>query len=353
MSVSVAVLEKEFTEVDPLVANAIDSQYIGSKNNKLFPDINLSVSLAKLVQKHVNAIKSSRQNSTSSSPSSSQASPVRVLDIGCSVGRTTIEMSRYFDQVIGIDFSTRFIRIGKQLVEKNKLQYNVPVEGELTAFKRIQLQLLPEPTASTAANSNSGSSSSGSSPDAISNMKISASAISASIPVSIAVTASDLKKKIDFSQTDCCNIDRTKFSDFDCIVISGGLDRMYSPDQLLSNIHKYFSDKSNTVGVLVVALASHWDEAFTPKSSWIGGVKDAGESIDTSAGLDKLLLPHFHRVSNKQIYGNGDDKNDSTDQNFDYEVDLSSSSVDLYEYSRVTARTFQVNVVQVSTWVRK
>ena len=33
----------------------------------------------------------------------------RALDIGCAVGRTTIELATLFDEVIGIDLSNAFI----------------------------------------------------------------------------------------------------------------------------------------------------------------------------------------------------------------------------------------------------
>ena len=33
----------------------------------------------------------------------------RALDLGCAVGRSSFELGRHFDEVVGIDFSGRFI----------------------------------------------------------------------------------------------------------------------------------------------------------------------------------------------------------------------------------------------------
>lgn len=34
---------------------------------------------------------------------------LRALDLGCATGRTSYELSRCFDKVIGLDYSARFI----------------------------------------------------------------------------------------------------------------------------------------------------------------------------------------------------------------------------------------------------
>src|SRR5579862_4749942 len=42
----------------------------------------------------------------------------RALDLGCAVGRSSLELGRYFDEVVGIDFSDRFIAAAKQMQEQ-------------------------------------------------------------------------------------------------------------------------------------------------------------------------------------------------------------------------------------------
>ena len=41
----------------------------------------------------------------------------KALDLGCAVGRATFELAREFNEVTGLDFSARFIRIGVELKE--------------------------------------------------------------------------------------------------------------------------------------------------------------------------------------------------------------------------------------------
>src|SRR5580698_5080050 len=39
----------------------------------------------------------------------------RALDLGCAVGRSSLELARHFDDVLGIDFSTRFVSEAKRM----------------------------------------------------------------------------------------------------------------------------------------------------------------------------------------------------------------------------------------------
>jgi 2-polyprenyl-3-methyl-5-hydroxy-6-metoxy-1,4-benzoquinol methylase len=36
---------------------------------------------------------------------------LRALDLGCAVGRSSFELTRYFDRVVGLDYSARFIQV--------------------------------------------------------------------------------------------------------------------------------------------------------------------------------------------------------------------------------------------------
>ena len=53
-----------------------------------------------------------------------QGKPQRsALDLGCAVGRTSFELATCFDQVTGIDFSSRFIDIANRLKERGRIGY--------------------------------------------------------------------------------------------------------------------------------------------------------------------------------------------------------------------------------------
>jgi SAM-dependent methyltransferase len=54
------------------------------------------------------------------------------LDIGCSVGRLTLELTKTHDHVIGMDTSITFIRKAREIVQSKRLDFNLIVEGNLT-----------------------------------------------------------------------------------------------------------------------------------------------------------------------------------------------------------------------------
>lgn len=60
----------------------------------------------------------------------------RALDLGCAVGRSAFEMTKWADQVIGIDFSEAFVRQAQQLAEDKNPTYQVKEEASL--FKTLQ-----------------------------------------------------------------------------------------------------------------------------------------------------------------------------------------------------------------------
>ena len=52
----------------------------------------------------------------------------RALDLGCAVGRTSIDLADYFDEVIGLDFSAAFIKAAQQALTENYEQVNNKVK---------------------------------------------------------------------------------------------------------------------------------------------------------------------------------------------------------------------------------
>ncbi|MFH2093493.1 MAG: methyltransferase domain-containing protein [Pseudomonadota bacterium] len=60
------------------------------------------------------------------------------LDIGCSVGRLTFEMSPTHDQVIGIDTSRSFIQKARQLLNRKRLDFELIIEGQITENRSIE-----------------------------------------------------------------------------------------------------------------------------------------------------------------------------------------------------------------------
>lgn len=61
------------------------------------------------------------------------------LDIGCSVGRLTFEMSKSHSHAVGIDTSRSFVTAARQLAEKQHLEFEMIVEGHITESRTSPL----------------------------------------------------------------------------------------------------------------------------------------------------------------------------------------------------------------------
>lgn len=173
----------------------------------------------------------------------------RLLDVGCSVGRSTFELARYFDECVGLDQSARFIRSAVQLQDDEVVRYTVPVEGELKSFHETSLE---------------------------------------------AHGLDDLADKCTFMQNDACNLDPKKFGKFDVVVAANLVEKLYAPKDFLANVHNFVEDG----GLLVVSSTYNWDEDVTPAENWVGGFKHggSGESVFSTQGLSDLLSQNFRLV---------------------------------------------------------
>lgn len=61
------------------------------------------------------------------------------LDIGCSVGRLSFELSQTHSRVIGIDTSLSFIRKARELLQRKYLAFDLILEGHLTEARSCPL----------------------------------------------------------------------------------------------------------------------------------------------------------------------------------------------------------------------
>lgn len=175
----------------------------------------------------------------------------KALDLGCASGRASFELARYFDEVLGIDFSVRFIDQGVQIGREGLLHYTLVDEGDLRIFKTRTLAEL----------------------------------------------GLDGVRLPDFAQGDACNL-KPNYTDFDLVFAANLIDRLYEPAKFLDDIHT----RIRPGGLLMIASPYTWMEQHTPKSAWIGGYKKDGESVTTLDGLKKHLEPNFRLLdSPKQV----------------------------------------------------
>lgn len=218
-------IEPDIYESDPLIAMYCDMHY-GPAH---FDVPNFPTALARISLEHMRG----RQCA-------------RALDMGCATGRASFELARAFEQVTGLDFSARFIRIGVELKRRGRIRYTIRDEGDLESFHEQRLDDLD-----LAANAH----------------------------------------RVEFFQADACNL-KDLYTDYDLVLAGNLIDRLYAPRKFLVDI----AGRIRAGGLLVIASPYSWDEAYTPKEEWIGGKRVAGEPYSTLEGLDEILGRDFTRL---------------------------------------------------------
>lgn len=168
----------------------------------------------------------------------------RALDIGCAVGRTSLELARGgFESVVGVDFSARFINLADELVGQGLVRYALTDEGELQSFREVGLDQLG---------------------------------------------FTECASRVTFWQGDACNL-KDVHRDYDLIVAANLIDRLYDPHKFLTDIGRRLVPG----GVLVITSPYTWLEEHTPRSQWLGGFKKDGERYTTLDALHVLLSQDF------------------------------------------------------------
>lgn len=54
----------------------------------------------------------------------------RGLDVGCAVGRSSFEMARFCDEVLGVDYSAAFVEAAERIRNSGKVTYRMALQGE-------------------------------------------------------------------------------------------------------------------------------------------------------------------------------------------------------------------------------
>jgi len=175
----------------------------------------------------------------------------KAFDIGCAIGRSTFELARGFDEVIGVDFSARFIQEAQKMKEECILRYVMPTEGELESFHEVKL----------------------------SDLGLDKEAL-----------------KVAFWQADACNL-KPIFRDFDLIFAGNLIDRLYDPKKFLESMVSRLNEK----GLLILTSPYTWQEESTAKEKWIGGYKRDGESVTTLQGLKEILEDDFRLLDIQDV----------------------------------------------------
>jgi putative 4-mercaptohistidine N1-methyltranferase len=163
----------------------------------------------------------------------------RALDLGCAVGRGSFELARHFDDVLGLDFSTRFVDEAERMRRDRVATVRVPREG--ASFDEMKLAL----------------------PDDVRG------------------------ENIRFARGDACDLP-ADLGAFDLVLMANLIDRLPDPAKCLARLPGLV----HPGGWLVITSPYTWLEEYTPRDKWLD--QDEG----TLAGLRKHLAPGFteHKV---------------------------------------------------------
>lgn len=172
----------------------------------------------------------------------------RALDLGCAVGRSSFELARVCEQVVGIDYSNSFIAAAEKVRSGGSLKYNRRDEGDLHT---VLVARRPEGV---------------------------------------------LPERVTFEQGDAMQ-PREGLGQFDVVLLANLIDRMNNPAACLDSLAALVRHG----GQLVVTSPYTWMEEYTPRSKWLGGVQTGTGSQTTLDGLAGALDRHFELVRTKDL----------------------------------------------------
>jgi len=175
----------------------------------------------------------------------------KALDAGQTIVRSSFELAREFDEVIGIDLSASLVREAQRLKESGVLRYTIPVEGEIEASYEIFLKKFGLEHAS---------------------------------------------KKVNFWQADITAL-KPLFSDFDLILALNVIDTISDPEAFL----RLAAERVCKRGLLILGSSYGWCESITPREKWIGGYMRDKEKVLTLHGLKEILSENFELIATKDI----------------------------------------------------
>jgi putative 4-mercaptohistidine N1-methyltranferase len=159
----------------------------------------------------------------------------RALDLGCAVGRSSFELGRHFDAVLGIDFSVRFIAAAERMRDERAVTVRVPREGCASDELRLELP-------------------------------------------------GDLRTDhVRFERGDACAL-RADLGTFDLVLMANLVDRLPDPGKCLARLPGLIASG----GWLVLTSPYTWLEEFTARAKWLDC-----EGRGTLGALKDRLAPAF------------------------------------------------------------
>ena len=167
----------------------------------------------------------------------------RALDLGCAVGRSSFELARCCEEVVGLDYSERFIAAARRLQGGESMSFDLVEQGELKET------------------------------------------FTARAPEGID------RGRVRFIQGDAQKLP-DDLGSFDVVLMANLLCRLPKPQSLLERA----AGLLRPGGQLVITTPSTWKQIYTPRENWLGGYLQDGAPMRTLDGLHRLLDPAFSLV---------------------------------------------------------
>jgi putative 4-mercaptohistidine N1-methyltranferase len=172
----------------------------------------------------------------------------RALDLGCAVGRSSFELARFCREVVGIDYSHRFVAAAEQIRTTGGMDYLRADEGVCGTPLRAGLPAGVDPG------------------------------------------------RVRFEQGDAMEL-RGDLGAFDVVLLANLIDRLHEPARCLNRLPELVAQD----GLLVVTSPYTWMEEYTPATHWLGGLPGDPSSRSTLEGLRRHLEPAFRLESTKDL----------------------------------------------------
>jgi putative 4-mercaptohistidine N1-methyltranferase len=173
----------------------------------------------------------------------------RSLDLGCAVGRSTFELSRWSNEVLGIDSSRRFIQCAQSIQKTGRIEIQRTEEGVIVTVLHREL-----------------------SPDID-------------------------RESCRFEVRDATRLG-SEIGSFDVVLAANLIDRVSQPRELLRSL----SEIVRPGGHLILTSPYTWLEEFTPAEEWMGGTRDnLGRATLSLEGLNSELAGTFTHKQTKDL----------------------------------------------------
>jgi len=172
----------------------------------------------------------------------------RALDLGCSVGRTSFELSRFCSEVVGIDFSHAFIDAANEILQSGEIPIVLKREGDLG--------------------------------DAVTNR----------LPDGVH------PERVHFLQGDAEALPNS-IGRFDAIVFANVLDRLPHPGRALDQLAAI----ANPGAQLVICSPFTWWDEFSNREQRLGGFEREGREITSQDSIVSALESHFELKETRDL----------------------------------------------------